>query len=796
MTGMIRCILRTVPNNYHKPLSTLFLRNHHASNIANNKSISTLIDNMLKHNPYAKKVTSNPYRKSSVAATNVGAQRLASSTSTSTSADPINGLSQRQKRTERPWENSTSENNRNNHHQTFVRTIKSSTERLTTNNHPVEKAKATSVDPFDSDESFDWESALLEIDAATDAELERRNHNPKRSDVQQLHSELNPPSPGISVASTNTSSPSIAKENRLNNPYAKSVNRNGSINRPPPRKPQASSSSVPKEKTSNRTLPPRPPTTSTSVPPSHATLSSLRPDSWTNKNSSASRPESPFTKASPGRKASPARRSAPPSPSFAPPFGDERQIGLPKKLQFRPDTIGPVDDGLESELIQKAELDEPLLNDWTLKRHQKVAVRKALAQRRSIMALDMGLGKTLIGCVFAKAMLRTEALQCTKAIVICPVSMQEEWKRTAKNATGLVSCGSTGPKKERKKKKKTKKKAPEETNADNDESDLEEGPPQVWVHSWGKVPEAPKENFIVIADEAHSIQSMTTNRTQSTLQLCADSGCVGVLLLTGTPMKNGKPCNLFPLLKAVGHPLGKDQRAYDTRFCNGRNIPYGRGGKPIWQNDGATNLDQLNSLIDSHLLHMTKKEVLDEQVTKTRILEHVPVSSRMQLKYNQELQSLAKLYKEMQRMDESVLGALQRVRQMGSLGKVDATVQYARQVLENEPAVVIFTSFVKVAEKIHQKLEESGYEGELLSGETPQAKRQAMVDNFQEGLKPVFVCTFGAGGVGLTLTAACTVILVDRDWSREFEWMLRTLNANVKMVLSPFLEINNSFCSW
>lgn len=40
-----------------------------------------------------------------------------------------------------------------------------------------------------------------------------------------------------------------------------------------------------------------------------------------------------------------------------------------------------------------------------------------------------------------------------------------------------------------------------------------------------------------------------------------------------------------------------------------------------------------------------------------------------------------------------------------------------------------------------------------------------MVDRFQEGLSSVFVCTFGAGGVGLTLTAAHTIILIDRPWT-------------------------------
>merc|ERR1712087_338677 len=43
--------------------------------------------------------------------------------------------------------------------------------------------------------------------------------------------------------------------------------------------------------------------------------------------------------------------------------------------------------------------------------------------------------------------------------------------------------------------------------------------------------------------------------------------------------------------------------------------------------------------------------------------------------------------------------------------------------------------------------------------------RQAMVDNFQSGLSSVFICTYGVGGVGLTLTAACTVVLIDRPWT-------------------------------
>lgn len=80
-----------------------------------------------------------------------------------------------------------------------------------------------------------------------------------------------------------------------------------------------------------------------------------------------------------------------------------------------------------------------------------------------------------------------------------------------------------------------------------------------------------------------------------------------------------------------------------------------------------------------------------------------------------------------------VLTAVQRVRQIGSFAKIDATVAIAKDVLQEQPAIVIFTSFVTVAKTVHKQLSEAGWEGELLTGETPVQKRQPMVDNFQVG---------------------------------------------------------------
>lgn len=80
---------------------------------------------------------------------------------------------------------------------------------------------------------------------------------------------------------------------------------------------------------------------------------------------------------------------------------------------------------------------------------------------------------------------------------------------------------------------------------------------------------------------------------------------------------------------------------------------------------------------------------------------------------------------------DAVLGAISRLRKVCSDAKVDATVALAKQILEVEPSIVLFSYFTQVAKSLHQNLAESGWKGELLTGDTPPKDRQGMVDNFQ-----------------------------------------------------------------
>jgi superfamily II DNA or RNA helicase len=153
-----------------------------------------------------------------------------------------------------------------------------------------------------------------------------------------------------------------------------------------------------------------------------------------------------------------------------------------------------VQDEYRQQLVKNANLSAPLLNGWTLYSHQKKAILQGLLMRRMTIALDMGMGKTLIGCVWAKAFRETFGKDQLKVFVICPVSLTKEWKRTAEEATGLQV---------------------EEDKAAEDSMDLK-------ICSWAKVPKdvsSTVAKFAVICDEAHSMQSMEAVRTKQVLQL-------------------------------------------------------------------------------------------------------------------------------------------------------------------------------------------------------------------------------------------------------------------------------------
>lgn len=369
------------------------------------------------------------------------------------------------------------------------------------------------------------------------------------------------------------------------------------------------------------------------------------------------------------------------------------------------------------EVLEDVDLKKPLSNGLTLFQHQIESVERMIMTQRQILALDMGLGKTLTALVTAKLL---KQKYNWKIIVVCPVSLKNNWLKDAKGL-GI----------------------------------------NIEVHSWAKVPSPYMEDYILICDEAHYAQSGSkSQRGKKFLDLSKSSFCKASYFLSGTPIKNGRPINLLPLLEAVRHTLSQDKTYFHRRYCAAKQTPWTR-----WDVSGASNLPELYDRTKDVMIRKTKAECLDLP-DKLRVLREVEVSKVAEQLYKKTLEELREKY--LQRVaDGTINGGSEafvlfgQLRQAGSIAKVETAVEIAKEILEENQQLVIFTEFRKSQQMIYEELSKVA-KCELLHGQIDQDERPKMVDRFQAGQSKIFISTIGAGGVGLTLTKAQTVLLVDR----------------------------------
>jgi SNF2 family DNA or RNA helicase len=250
--------------------------------------------------------------------------------------------------------------------------------------------------------------------------------------------------------------------------------------------------------------------------------------------------------------------------------------------EVMPITAKPVGSQMEK-LLLAANLESTLPNGWKLFKHQKEAVTECLRLGRSIMAFDMGLGKTLISLIWAKVV----CSQCTDCItvIIVPCTLTEVWKREAE-MIGFISIDIN--------RKHTKE---SRLLVDHVEA------PRIFISSWSKIPSASHigQKYVLIADEAHAMQSTASIRTKSALNLCLHANCLGLILSTGTPMKNGRPSNILPLLQGIKHPVAQNKIEFEKKYCNGRKTKF-----CAWDVSGASNLEELKCAIGPYLMRKTK----------------------------------------------------------------------------------------------------------------------------------------------------------------------------------------------
>lgn len=344
--------------------------------------------------------------------------------------------------------------------------------------------------------------------------------------------------------------------------------------------------------------------------------------------------------------------------------------------------------------------------------HQREAILFALRSGKALYAMDMGTGKTLAALNTARA------YEGIEVIVVCPVSLKANWQREAKWSGVTIS-----------------------------------------VHSWhhNTIPDAPPWPFIVIGDEVHRAKNPKALRTQKFMSLCEHKNCVGTLLLTGTPMVNGRPAELMPMLRMLDHPVARNQKQYERRYCDAHHNGF------AYDKNGAAHLDELREKTKDVIFRKRKEECLDLP-EKVRVQYEVEITKEAKQVYDEALRQMKRAYEERKAKGEinaaDALAMLQFVRHAAALGTIESVIEGAKEILAEGRQVLLFTNFKDVAATVASALD-----AEILSGDVPPVKRDPMVQRFQNGERKAMVLTYGAGGVGITLTAASYVYLIDRPWT-------------------------------
>ena len=402
------------------------------------------------------------------------------------------------------------------------------------------------------------------------------------------------------------------------------------------------------------------------------------------------------------------------------------------------------------------EVDVPATLQATLRPYQvegfRWLTRLAHWGAGACIADDMGLGKTMQALAI---LLHRSSLG--PALVVAPTSVCFNWMREAERfAPSLHRVQYRGNDRERVL------------------ADL--GPGSVLVLSYALMTRdievlAGKEFASLVFDEAHALKNPATHRCKAALQLQAK----WVVGLTGTPLEN-RLSELWSVARVVMPGLFGGWEWFRKTYA-----------APIEGSRDEAATATLRSRLRPFLLRRTKREVARELPLRSVI--DVPVElGEDEMRLYEEMRlalaaQLAGLDDQVSRGEARlrILAVLTRLRMLcchpvlvepswqGPASKLRTFGRMVRDLVETGHRALVFSQFVGFLELVTAALDTAGIDYHYLDGSTPAASREERITAFQAGEKSVFVLSLKAGGLGVNLTGADTVIHLDPWWNPAVE---------------------------
>nr|WP_262177774.1 DEAD/DEAH box helicase [Saccharococcus sp. Marseille-Q5394] len=364
-----------------------------------------------------------------------------------------------------------------------------------------------------------------------------------------------------------------------------------------------------------------------------------------------------------------------------------------------------------------------------------------------ILADDMGLGKTLQSIAFILSMLPDIREKKRQVLIVCPSSLTYNWlsefRKFAPEINAIVIDGSRKERAER-------------------QSDVEDK--DVLITSYPLIRRDiqwyEKQDFLTIFfDEAQAFKNPFTQTARAVKRLHADT----CFALTGTPIENSEE-ELWSIYHVVFPELFMGLQEYSELTPKA-----------------------ISRRVRPFLLRRMKEDVLGELPAKVESMESaelLPEQKKLYAAYLAKLRhdTLKHLDKDTIRRNKiKILAGLTRLRQIcchpalfvdgyqGSSAKFEQLKQLIQESKQAGRRVLIFSQFTKMLGIIGKELAMKGTPFFYLDGQTPSEERLELCNRFNAGERDVFLISLKAGGAGLNLTGADTVILYDLWWNPAVE---------------------------
>jgi superfamily II DNA or RNA helicase len=433
-------------------------------------------------------------------------------------------------------------------------------------------------------------------------------------------------------------------------------------------------------------------------------------------------------------------------------------------------------EGVESSLekfmddVKRGSLSEPVTLSPSLEKilrpYQKDGVAwLAFLQRYGfggVLADEMGLGKTVQTLAFLEMLRASKTIgKKAPALVICPKTLLSVWQQEANmytpDARVLVVDGT-----------------PPERKAKIDgihEYDLILTSYSLMQRDLPHYLESKTTFSVCVLDEAHFIKNAVT---QTALTMKAIPSRFR-LALTGTPLENGVH-ELWSVFDFLMPGFFGTARAFTANYS-----------RPIRERNDQQALEKLRRKLKPFMLRRTKEMMASELPPKIEQEITCRLSPEQLVLYTRTLEQIrsdvTRLVEEQgfEKSKIEILAALTKLRRVcdhpsfldprlpgdpSLSGKLEGVLEFIYEAIRGNHKVLVFSQFTTMLDLVRQALEKDGIDSATIEGST---KDRAMeIAKFRSKVS-VFLLSLKAGGTGLTLTEADTVLLIDPWWNPQAE---------------------------